>query len=494
MRKMGVDRELYIKRQSEESEARIERNGGRLYLEFGGKLFDDYHAARVLPGFMPDTKVRMLGQLRESAEIVIAINAADIEKSKRRGDLGITYESDVLRLVDAFRAVGLYVGSVVITQFSGQDAARVFREKLEKQQVSVYIHYTIEGYPFNIDLIASPEGFGRNDYIKTTRPLVVVTGPGPGSGKLATCLSQLYHDGIKGLSSGYAKFETFPIWNLPLKHPINLAYEAATVDLSDVNMIDNYHLDAYGTTAVNYNRDMEAFPVVRAMLERIQGKCPYASPTDMGVNMVGYAISDDEVCCQASRDEIIRRFLQAKVDLRLGYVADEAVKKTESLMNQLDLKVDDRPVVAAARDKATLTEQPAVAIQLYDGRIVTGKTSDLLGPSAAALLNGVKGVCHMRKDTYLIARSVIEPIQKLKVRTLGNRNPRLHSDEVLIALSISAAMSGEAQRACEHLTELRGCEAHSTVILPQVDADIYRKLGIHLTCDPSYQTKRLYQR
>ena len=494
MHAIGFDNELYIRLQSEEIDRRIGAIGGKLYLEFGGKLFDDYHAARVLPGFLPDSKVRMLSALGERAEIVIAINAGDIEKSKIRGDLGITYESDVLRLIDAFRAFGLFVGSVVITQFAHQPAAMAFKEKLNRQNVPVYLHYPIEGYPYNIDFIAGPEGFGRNEYVETSRPLVVVTGPGPGSGKLAVCMSQLYFDSLKGAQSGYAKFETFPIWNLPLKHPVNLAYEAATVDLSDVNMIDNYHLDAYGVKTVNYNRDIEAFPVVRAMLERIQGRCPYASPTDMGVNMAGRAISDDEACCRAAKEEIIRRFLQAKVDFRLGFVGEAAVHKAESLMNQLELKVEDRQVVTAARDKASATEAPAVAIQLPDGRIITGKTSDLLGPSAAALLNAVKGVCKMSKGTYLIARNVIEPIQKLKVEGLGNRNPRLHSDEVLIALSISAAYSGEAQRAVEHLGHLRGCEAHSTVILPQVDADIYRKLGIHLTCDPNYQTKKLYHR
>ncbi len=494
MRKIGFNYDKYIKEQSEHIIKRIDSIGGKLYLEFGGKLFDDYHAARVLPGFLPDSKVRMLLQLKDKAEIIVVINADDIEKSKIRGDLGITYDADTLRLIDAFRGAGIFVGSVVITHFTGQATAVQFRDKLIGQKVPVFLHFPIEGYPYNLNHAVGPDGFGRNEYVETSHPLVVVTAPGPGSGKLATCLSQLYHDHLRGISAGYAKFETFPVWNLPLRHPINLAYEAATVDLSDVNMLDPYHLEAYGAKTVNYNRDVEAFPIVKSMLERIMGSCPYKSPTDMGVNMIGSAIIDDEVVGRASCDEIIRRHFQAKCDMARGYVTEEAVQKTELLMNQAGVSKEDRPVVAAAARRAAETELPAVAIQLEDGRIVTGKTSDLLGPSAAALLNAVKAQCNMNKDTYLIARSVIEPIQRLKVGALGNRNPRLHSDEVLIALSISANMSGEAQRAFEQLGALRGCEAHSTVMLPQVDADIYRKLGLNLTCEPRYQTKKLYHK
>ena len=388
----------------------------------------------------------------------------------------------------------LRVSSVVITRYTGQPTVEAFQQKLEKLGLRVYRHYPIEGYPYNVPVIISEAGFGKNEYVETQRPLVVVTAPGPGSGKLAVCLSQLYHENLRGVNAGYAKFETFPIWNLPLKHPVNLAYEAATADLNDVNMIDPYHLETYGVTTVNYNRDVEAFPVLNAMFERMSGSSPYHSPTDMGVNMAGYAIVDDAVCCQASRDEIIRRYYTAKCDLRRGTGTEAAVEKIELLMRQAGIGIEDRPVVAAALARAEETGRPAVAIQLPDGQLVSGRTSDLLGPSAAALLNAVKGICGFPRECNLIARSVIEPIQKLKVDILGNHNPRLHSDEVLVALSISAAMSGEAERACKHLRDLRGCEAHSTVILPPVDADIYRKLGINLTCEPNYQTKKLFHR
>ncbi|MDD7672402.1 MAG: DUF1846 domain-containing protein [Clostridia bacterium] len=494
MKKEGFDNQLYIQRQSAEIQKRIAQLGGKLYLEFGGKLFDDFHASRVLPGFAPDSKIQMLRSMADKAEIIIAINAGDIVKNKIRGDLGITYDQDVLRLIDAFRGFGLFVSSVVITRYTGQPTVEAFQQKLEKLGLRVYRHYPIEGYPYNVPVIISEAGFGKNEYVETQRPLVVVTAPGPGSGKLAVCLSQLYHENLRGVNAGYAKFETFPIWNLPLKHPVNLAYEAATADLNDVNMIDPYHLETYGVTTVNYNRDVEAFPVLNAMFERMSGSSPYHSPTDMGVNMAGYAIVDDAVCCQASRDEIIRRYYTAKCDLRRGTGTEAAVEKIELLMRQAGIGIEDRPVVAAALARAEETGRPAVAIQLPDGQLVSGRTSDLLGPSAAALLNAVKGICGFPRECNLIARSVIEPIQKLKVDILGNHNPRLHSDEVLVALSISAAMSGEAERACKHLRDLRGCEAHSTVILPPVDADIYRKLGINLTCEPNYQTKKLFHR
>ena len=491
-KKLGFNNEIYIEKQKENIQKRIGTFGGKLYLEFGGKLFDDYHASRVLVGFKPDIKVQMLKSMADKAEIVIVINSGDIEKNKIRGDLGITYDADVLRLIDAFRGIGLYVGSVVISQFAEQPSAKAFKAKLERLGIKVYIHYPIEGYPYNVQKIVSEEGFGRNDYIETTRPLVVVTAPGPGSGKMATCLSQLYHEGLRGVTAGYAKFETFPIWNLPLKHPVNLAYEAATADLNDVNMIDPYHLEAYGVTTVNYNRDVEVFPVLSAIFDKIYGHCPYKSPTDMGVNMAGFAITDDEVCREASRNEIIRRYFNAKCDVRTGRGTEAAVEKIELIMKQAGISVADRKVVQTALDKEELTDKPAVAIELPDGRIVTGKTSDLLGPSAAALLNATKAIAGTAKNVHLIDRSVIEPIQRLKINVLGNHNPRLHSDEVLVALSISALLNEEAKKAVAALSELRGCEAHSTVILSQVDADIYRKLGINLTCEPKYQTKKLF--
>jgi len=494
MKQIGFDNAKYIETQSAEIMRRINAFGGKLYLEFGGKLFDDNHAARVLPGFAPDTKVQMLKSLADKAEIVIVINAGDIEKNKLRGDLGITYDADVLRLVDAFRGIGLLVESVVIAQFGGQPSAVSFQNKLEKLGLKVYRHYSIDGYPTNVSHIVSPEGLGRNEYIETTRPLVVITAPGPGSGKMATCLSQLYHENLRGIKAGYAKFETFPVWNLPLKHPVNLAYEAATADLRDVNMIDPYHLEHYGKTAVNYNRDVEIFPVLSTMFQRISGECPYHSPTDMGVNMAGYCISNDDAVCAASRDEIIRRYYQVLCDERKGNVDANAVSKVEFLLNEAGITKADRPVVTAALERECETGQPALAIELPDGRIVTGKTSDLLGPSSAALLNAVKAMCHMERAVHLIAPQVIDPIQKLKTGVLGNHNPRLHSDEVLVALAISAATDEEAAKAMSKLSELRGCEAHSTVLLAQVDQDIYRKLGINLTCEPKYQTKKLYHK
>ncbi len=492
--KIGFDNQKYLSMQSEHIMDRLAQFGGKLYLEFGGKLFDDFHASRVLPGFEPDSKVRMLLQLKDQAEIVIAINAADIEKNKVRGDLGITYDLDVLRLIDAFRSIGLYVGSVVLTQYRGQSAAGVFQRRLEQLGIKVYRHYPIPGYPNDIETIASDEGYGLNEYIETTRSLVVVTAPGPGSGKMATCLSQLYHENKRGIRAGYAKFETFPIWNLPLKHPVNVAYEAATADLNDVNMIDPFHLENYGVTTVNYNRDVEIFPVLNAMFRQIYGESPYKSPTDMGVNMAGNCITDDEVCCEASRQEIIRRYYAAMCSARQGMSDSRPAEKIKLLINQLGITVKDRPVIDAAVARAEQTGEPAAAIQLPDGGIVTGKTTKLLGASAAVLLNALKRLGGIQKDMHLISPIVIEPIQDLKVNHLGNHNPRLHMDEVLIALSISAATNPTAEVAMRQLDKLRGCEAHSTVILSGVDSSTFRKLGINVTCEPKYQTKKLYHK
>jgi len=492
--KIGFDNQKYLSMQSEHIMDRLAQFGGKLYLEFGGKLFDDFHASRVLPGFEPDSKVRMLLQLKDQAEIVIAINAADIEKNKVRGDLGITYDLDVLRLIDAFRSIGLYVGSVVLTQYRGQSAAGVFQRRLEQLGIKVYRHYPIPGYPNDIETIVSDEGYGLNEYIETTRSLVVVTAPGPGSGKMATCLSQLYHENKRGVRAGYAKFETFPIWNLPLKHPVNVAYEAATADLNDVNMIDPFHLENYGVTTVNYNRDVEIFPVLNAMFRQIYGESPYKSPTDMGVNMAGNCITDDEVCCEASRQEIIRRYYAAMCSARQGMSDSRPAEKIKLLINQLGITVKDRPVIDAAVAREEQTGEPAAAIQLPDGEIVTGKTTKLLGASAAVLLNALKRLGGIQKDMHLISPIVIEPIQDLKVNHLGNHNPRLHMDEVLIALSISAATNPTAEVAMRQLDKLRGCEAHSTVILSGVDSSTFRKLGINVTCEPKYQTKKLYHK
>ena len=495
MNKRGFDNDLYLKKQSEMIMKRIGEFGGKLYLELGGKLFDDYHASRVLPGFEPDTKLQMLKQLADDVEVVIVINASDIESNKIRRDLGISYDVDVLRLIDAYTGAGLYVGSVVLTQFANQPSAVAFKSKLEALGVKVFVHYPIEGYPYNVSLIVSDDGFGKNDYIETSRRLIIVTAPGPGSGKLATCLSQLYHENKRSIKAGYAKYETFPIWNIPLKHPINLAYEAATADLNDVNMIDPYHLEAYGVTTVNYNRDVEAFPVLNAIFEKIDGSSPYRSPTDMGVNMAGYGICDDEVCKKASKDEIIRRYYAAMVDVKQGRGKQTAVEKIVSLMNQAGISVDDRKVVAAALNRSEMTGGlPAVAIELPDGRILTGKTSSLLGASSAALLNSAKAVANLPEDLLMIAPSIIEPIQRLKVNVLKNRSPLLHLDETLIALSMSANTNPVAKKALEAIDKLKGCEAHSTVILSQVDVDVFRKLGINLTCEPVYQTKRLYHK
>ena len=490
--KIGFDNEKYLFTQSQHIRERISQFGDKLYLEFGGKLFDDFHASRVLPGFAPDSKLQMLLQLADQAELIIVISASDIEKNKMRHDLGITYDVDVLRLIEAYTATGLYVGSVVITQYSGQASADVFKSKLEHMGIRVYRHYTIDGYPSNVDLIVSDDGYGKNDYIETTKPLVIVTAPGPGSGKMATCLSQLYHEYKRGIKAGYAKFETFPIWNIPLKHPVNLAYEAATADLNDVNMIDPFHLEAYGETTVNYNRDIEIFPVLSAIFEGIYGENPYKSPTDMGVNMAGNCIIDDEVCCEASKQEIIRRYYQALARLVREEGNEEEVYKIELLMKQAKLTKEMRRTVPAANERAAALHSPAAAMELNDGRIVTGKTSNLLGASAALILNAVKLLAGIPHDVHLIAPYAIEPIQKLKVDYLGSKNPRLHTDEVLIALSVSAAMDKNAQLALENLSKLKGCQVHTSVMLSDVDIKVFSKLGINLTCEPVYEHKKLY--
>lgn len=492
--RQGFDCNKYVKMQSEHIKNRIDEFGGKLYLEFGGKLFDDFHASRVLPGFMPDSKINMLTALKDEAEIVIAINSHDIEKNKVRSDIGITYDLDVLRLIDAFRAYGLFVGSVVLTHFSEQPSATAFRKRLEALGIKTYKHYKIENYPANIQLIMSEDGFGKNEYIETTRSLVVVTAPGPGSGKMATCLSQLFHEHKRGVKAGYAKFETFPIWNLPLKHPVNIAYEAATADLQDINMIDPFHLEAYGTTAINYNRDVEVFPVLCAMFERINGGSPYKSPTDMGVNMAGYCISDDEVCRQAAKEEIIRRYYSALCQERRGFGGKEAIYKIELLMKQCGISSEDRKVVEAAMTRAEATGAPTAAIQLLDGRIITGRTSPLLGASSAMLLNALKELAGIDDKVMLMSPAVIEPIQDLKVNHLGNHNPRLHTDELLIALSICALTDLNAKAAVEQLKNLKGCQMHSSVILSEVDVNVLKKLGIDLTCEPVFQSKRLYQK
>ena len=494
MLKIGFDNDEYIRLQTKKIRDRIGSFGGKLYLEFGGKLFDDYHASRVLPGFHPDSKIKMLLEMKDQAEIVIVINANDIEKNKRRGDLGITYDMDTLRLIDAFKGIGLFVGSVVLTQFANQPTAEKFESKLKALGVRTYRHYKIPEYPSNIPLIVSDDGFGKNDYIETTRSLVIVTAPGPGSGKMATCLSQLYHDHKRGIDAGYAKFETFPIWNLPLKHPVNLAYEAATADLNDLNMIDPYHLEAYGITTVNYNRDVEIFPVLEAMFKTIYGTCPYKSPTDMGVNMAGYAITDDEAVREASKQEIIRRYYNTQCEIRQGLTEQKVSFKLEMLLNSLGLKPESRPCVAASLEVSGRTGAPAAAIELPDGRMVTGKTSSLLGASSAALLNALKELAGIPDEIHLISPSVIEPIQKLKVEHMGNHNPRLHTDEILIALSICAATDENAAKAIASISALKGSEAHSTVILSGVDTNVFKKLGINITCEPVYQSKKLYHK
>ena len=492
--KIGFDNNKYLTLQAQHIRARREQFGDKLYIEFGGKLFDDYHASRVLPGFQPDSKIRMLASIRDDVEIVVAICAGDIEKKKVRGDLGIGYDEDVLRLMDVFRGLGFYVGSVVITQYAGQPAADAFIKRLTALGVRSYRHYPIAGYPSDVAHIVSDDGLGKNDYIETSRPIVVVTAPGPGSGKMATCLSQLYHDNRRGIRAGYAKYETFPIWNLPLKHPVNLAYEAATADLNDVNMIDPFHLEAYGKTTVNYNRDVEIFPVLNAMFQRIQGASPYKSPTDMGVNMAGFAIVDDQVCQAASRMEILRRYYAGMADRTRGRCDDEVVRKLEIVMQQAGVTPEICPAVSSCLQKAEETGAPAGAMVLPDGSVVTGKTSSLLGASAALLLNALKAMAGIDHKLKLIPASVIEPISRLKTGNLGHRNPRLHSDEVLIALAISGLTNPLAAMVQEQLSSLRGCDAHFSVIISEEDEKLYKRLGINVTCQPRYEVKKLYHK
>ena len=492
---IGFDRDKYVALQSEHIEARRTQFGGKLYLEFGGKLFDDFHASRVLPGFAPDNKISMLKTLADEVEIVVVVNANDLAQQKVRADLGIPYEADVLRLIDEFRGYGLYVGSVVIARMTDDSrAAKAFKRKLEKLGVKVYRHAPIKGYPHDVAHIVSDQGYGRNDYVETTRDVVVVTAPGPGSGKMATCLSQLYHDHQRGIPSGYAKFETFPIWNLPLDHPVNVAYEAATVDLDDVNMIDPFHLAAYGAQVVNYNRDVEIFPVLNILFERLLGSSPYKSPTDMGVNMAGYCISDDEVCREASRQEVVRRYLKALVHERREELDPAQSDRIALLMGQLGVTRDDRPVVRPALDMERRTKAPAASIELADGRIVTGKTSPLLGACSAMLLDALKALAGIDPDVKLLAPETIEPIQTLKTHHLGSRNPRLHTDEVLIALAVSANTDANAQLALAQLEHLRGCEVHTTTILGSVDEGILRNLRVNVTSEPVFQSQALYRK
>jgi uncharacterized protein (UPF0371 family) len=494
MAKVGFDNQKYLALQSEQIRNRIEEFGGKLYLEFGGKLFDDYHASRVLPGFAPDSKILMLQQLQAQVEIVITINSEDIEANKTRSDIGITYDSDVLRLIDTFRDMGLYVGSVVLTRYNNQPNAAAFFKHLTALGIKCYKHYTIAGYPSDIPHILSDEGLGKNDYIETQRSLIVITAPGPGSGKMATCLSQLYHDYKRGIAAGYAKFETFPIWNLPLKHPVNLAYEAATADLDDVNMIDPFHLEAYGETAVNYNRDVEIFPVLNTIFEKIQGFSPYKSPTDMGVNMAGFCIFDDEACCTASKYEIIRRYYVGAANAFRGKCDDAQTKKLELLMNQAAITPEFCPAVPVALKKAEETGAPAGAMLLPNGQIVTGKTSSILGAASALLLNALKVLGGIDDNLHLIEAKVLEPICDLKTKYLKHKNPRLHTDEVLLALTISALSNPISKSAKENLEKLRGSDAHFTVILSEEDEKILKRLGINVSYEPRYETKRLYQK
>ncbi len=494
MNTKAFDNNKYVEMQSAHIRERIAMFDNKLYLEFGGKLFDDNHASRVLPGFEPDSKLKMLLQLKEQVEIVIVINAADIEKNKMRSDLGITYDVEVLRLIDAFRNVGLYVGSVVIAQYSNQSAADAFKAKLQNLGINVVMHYPIVGYPHNVNKIVSDEGYGKNEYIETTKPLVVVTAPGPGSGKMGTCLSQLYHEYKRGVKAGYAKFETFPIWSIPLKHPVNLAYEAATVDLNDVNMIDPFHLEAYNEIAINYNRDVEIFPVLNSMLEMIMGTSPYKSPTDMGVNMAGHCIAHDDLAIKASQEEIIRRYYATLIEVKKGKLDNSTVEKLELIMSQANADIDSLPFIQRAIDKANDTNAPAVAIELADGHIVTGKTTSLLGASSAALLNALKYLANIPDDMPIISPHIIEPIQTLKTQNLGNNNPRLHCDEVLIALSVSAITNPISHKAMTVLNDIAFAKAHSSVILSEVDSNVYRKLKIYLSTEPKYQTKKLYHK
>ncbi|MDE6084794.1 MAG: DUF1846 domain-containing protein [Muribaculaceae bacterium] len=483
--KQGFDNNKYLKIQSEHIKDRIAQFGNKLYLELGGKLFDDHHASRVLPGFQPDSKLRMLSQLSDHAEIVIVISAKDIEKNKVRNDLGITYDEDVLRLRREFEKRGFMVSSVVITHYNGQSSADLFRKKLDRMGIKTYCHYTIDGYPTNVDLIDSDDGFGRNDYVETTRPLVIVTAPGPGSGKMAVCLSQLYNEHKRGIEAGYAKFETFPVWSLPLKHPVNIAYEAATADLNDINMIDPFHLEAYGKTAINYNRDIEIFPVLNSLFEGIYGENPYKSPTDMGVNMVGFCINDDEVCCEASRQEIIRRYYTALNNMAMGKGNEAEVNKISLLFKQAKIDPSYRKPSVAAKERAEKSGVPCSAIELSDGTIITAETSSLLGPSAALLLNALKHLAGIDHGIKLIPQELIEPIQFTKTNYLSSHNPRLHTDEVLIALSVLSRHDENCRKALAKLPELEGCQAHCTVMLGEIDHKIFKKLGVGLTCDPA---------
>lgn len=494
MQNKGFDNNKYLKMQSEKIRERISKFDNKLYLEFGGKLFDDYHASRVLPGFEPDSKIRMLKELSDEAEVVIVISAVDIEQNKIRGDLGITYDVDVLRLIDAFHSFSLYVGSVVISHYNSQPSADLFKKRLEDLGITVYLHYPIKGYPTNIKLITSDEGYGKNDYIETTRPLVVITAPGPGSGKMATCLSQLYHEHKRGVKAGYAKFETFPIWNLSLKHSVNLAYEAATADLNDVNMIDPFHLEAYGKTTVNYNRDVEIFPVLNSIMENIMGESPYKSPTDMGVNMAGNCITNDDVCKEASNQEIIRRYYNSKLDKTVAKGTEDAVYKIELLMKQAGITPEIRETVSPALIREKAEGLPATALQINNGNIVTGGTSALLGSASAVLLNALKELAGIDKKELLISPEYIKPIQELKVTSLGNNNPRLHTDEVLIALAISAKNNKNAKLALDQLKNLYGSQMHSTVILSQIDLTTLRKLGVNVTSESKYEGDNFYHK
>lgn len=482
--KIGFDNDKYIRIQSEHIKERIAQFKGKLYLELGGKLFDDHHASRVLPGFQPDSKLRMFSQISDQIEIVIVISAEDIEKNKVRADLGITYDEDVLRLRGEFQGRGFMVGSVVITHYNGQHAADAFRQRLERQGIKAYYHYLIDGYPHNVDLIASDNGFGKNDYVETERPLVIVTAPGPGSGKMAVCLSQLYNEHKRGVEAGYAKFETFPVWSLPLKHPVNIAYEAATADLNDVNMIDPFHLEAYNKIAINYNRDIEIFPVLNAIFEGIYGHNPYKSPTDMGVNMVGFCISDDAACCEASCDEIIRRYYDATNKFANGADNEKEVEKIKLLFKQARITTDTRQVTVAAKKRQEDEGKPCAAIQLADGTVITSKSTELLGPSAALIINATKHLAGVEHDKRLIPQEMIELIQKTKIEYLGGNNPRLHTDEVLVALSVLSENSEDCRKALAQLPALRSCQVHSTVMLSEVDRKIFKKLGVGLTCDP----------
>ncbi len=494
MKTKAFDSKQYLKLQRDKIIERINTFNGKLYLEFGGKMFEDFHAARVLPGYDPNNKIKLLTELKDQVELIICINANNIENSKSRGDLDISYDQEVFRMVDTLRSLDLFVGSVVITQYTHQPTVDAFRRQLKNNGIKSYLHYPIKGYPTDVDFIVSPEGLGRNQYVQTERELIVVTAPGPGSGKMATCISQMYHDHVLGIQSGYAKFETFPVWNLPLHHPVNLAYEAATADLDDINMIDPYHLEAYNKTAVNYNRDIEIFPVLNRIIGKIQKVSPYRSPTDMGVNMVGYCITDNDAAVAASKDEIIRRYYRCQVEVKSGKIDESALTKIKLLMNETGISTADRNVTLIAQNKAHDTGEPAMAMELPDGRTVTGRTSDLFGPSAAVIINAIKTLADIDPDTKLIDPEYVIPIQELKVNGLGNKNPRLHSDEVLIALAIMGKTNHNCKEAVAQLNGLRGAEAHSTVILPQEDADVFRKLGVNVTFDPVYQKKSLYHK